>query len=675
MGDGFFYVWLTFRYLFIVLVFAFLLNGLDDLFIDIVFYLRRMYRAIFVRKLIRPVTAEQLAAVPEKLAAVMIPAWDESNVIRRMLLNTVGTFDYRNYRVFVGAYPNDDATKMEVERVREIYPNVELVVTPNPGPTNKADCLNWVYQGIMVFEQEHDCRFEFFVMHDAEDVVHAQSLKYFNYLIPRMDFIQIPVFPMPTTWYNFVTGTYMDEFAESHTKDLRVREIVAKGIPSAGVGTALSRAAMEYLARQRNNQIFDTGSVTEDYLMAVRLVDFPGRKIFLQQVIDTPASRKGREPVATRECFPATFRAAVRQKSRWILGIALQGWGEGWTDSLGTNYCLLRDRKAPLTNVFVMLGYVVGLFWIWAALANAFGTGRSIPPLIGADEIYAYLTWTVLGILIWRIVNRIVATGRVYGVAEGILAVPRLIFGNVLNFCATVHALGRFLRYRFSGRTPPWGHTAHVFPSEDQLREYRRRLGDLLLERRFVTPAQLEQALAQQRQTGQKLGEILLEMGVLWEEDLVFTLARQRQRAAVEIDPDTVSSDVLRRVPREVAERHHVFPLRQENGRIVLASDAMDLDTLQKTLGEELGADVTLHMAGARDIDFAIERGYGRNGAEPPDLAERLGQRLLRKGLVDEPTLKTALRLQKRTRGKLGEILVEMGQLTAEQIEEELGGR
>jgi len=92
-----------------------------------------------------------------------------------MLLNTVNTVLYKNYTIFVGTYPNDEATKFEVEKIREIYPNIEVVVTPADGPTNKADCLNWIYQGIKVYELDHGMRFEIFLFHDAEDIVHPLS--------------------------------------------------------------------------------------------------------------------------------------------------------------------------------------------------------------------------------------------------------------------------------------------------------------------------------------------------------------------------------------------------------------------------------------------------------------------------------------------------------------------
>lgn len=45
--------------------------------------------------------------------------------------------------------------------------------------------------------------------------------------------------------------------------------------------------------------------------------------------------------------------------------------------------------------------------------------------------------------------------------------------------------------------------------------DFRRPLGSLLLERGLITPSQLEQALADQQETGWRLGEILVSRGWL----------------------------------------------------------------------------------------------------------------------------------------------------------------
>ncbi len=676
-----FVTWYAFRVLFIVLVVVFLISGLDDLFMDLVHYTRLIHRRLFRRKFIKPVTREQLADAPEKPIAIMIPAWDESNIIQRMLLNTAGACDYKNFHIFVGTYPNDEATAHEAQKAREVFPNMDIIVTPADGPTNKADCLNWIYQGIRIFEKKHDIQFAAFVMQDAEDIVHPLWLKFINHLMPRVDFIQLPVFPLEGPWYQFVAGVYRDEFAENHTKDMRAREVLSEALPSAGVGTALSRRTIEWLANERKNQIFDIKSLTEDYLLGILLNTMPGKKIFLQQWVEFRQKRKRwfsreekevtvRQPVATREYFPNSFMSAVRQKSRWILGISLQGWSAGWTRSWGTNYFLYRDRKALVTNLAVVIGYVVVLFWAGISAFNAWRPGTEIPPLVEVHEPIFKVALVVLGLFGWRIANRMFATATIYNVFEGCLAVPRLLLGNFVNFSATVMAIQRFIKSKISGTVPAWGKTEHAWPSEEQMRKYRRKLGDLLLDRRMVTADQLEEALAIQQRKGGKLGAILIDMGALWEEDVVHMVAEQENKQAVEIDP-YAARDLLDLVPRSCAEEHRVYPVAMEAGGLVLAKEAGDDGLSEEQMSSLLGRKVMYRLTSSADIDFAIRRGYDGDHASPVQ-GGRLGERLLKTGAIDGETLTEALRRQKRTNQRLGDILMAMNLITREQLDRHL---
>ncbi len=677
-----FSLWLAFRIFFITLVMIYLLSGLDDLLVDLVYYGRLLYRSLFKRRSIRPVTQEQLNSVPEKPIVIIVPAWDESNVISRMLLNTVNTVLYKNYTIFVGTYPNDEATKFEVEKIREVYPNIEVVVTPADGPTNKADCLNWVYQGIKVFERDHQTRFEIYLFHDAEDIIHPLSLKFYNFLMPRIPFVQLPVFPLEQGWANFTVGVYMDEFAENHTKDLRAREILAATIPSAGVGTALSSEAMDYLAQLRKNQLFDIRSLTEDYLLGMSLKDMPGRKILLQQAVQRTEKRRhwltGKleevvvsEPIATREFFPTAFWAAVHQKSRWILGIALQGWAYGWSDTWGMNYFLYRDRKSIVANLLTVAGYIVVSFWFLSWQIGVWIPARATPPLVEPGEIWYSLMSVVIGLFVWRLFNRMIAVWRIYGPLHALLSIPRLLFGNLLNFCATVKAIHRYVKSRISGRVPAWGKTAHAYPTEAQLRTFHRKLGDLLLDRRIISTTQLEAALAKQKSTGRKLGDILIEMGAVWEEDLVSVLASQRNMKAVELDPSATPPALLALIPRSVAAKHRVFPVETRGDVLVLATDQEDQGVLRKALALDLTRPVAFQMTSSADIDFAIERGYGAE-RRPRTTSPRLGEHLLRSGRLKEDDLRKALRTQKRTGKMLGEVLMELNLMTRLEVEEEL---
>jgi len=198
---------------------CFLLSGVDDFFVDVYHAVRATYRRLFVARHARPMTTHvNVLKQPEQPIAVMIPAWDESAVIRHMLEANLRRVRYGNLHVFVGTYPNDDATNREVELVRESYPNVHRVVCPHNGPTNKADCLNRVYEGIRLFEEARGFRFEVFALNDSEDVIHPLCFKVFNYLIPRLDMVQVPVIPLEVPWWHFTAGHYLDEFAENHAR-------------------------------------------------------------------------------------------------------------------------------------------------------------------------------------------------------------------------------------------------------------------------------------------------------------------------------------------------------------------------------------------------------------------------------------------------------------------------
>lgn len=471
---------------------VFLLSGLDDLFIDMCFGVRSLYRRLCVIPKYRPLSEQDLLEFPEQPIAVMIPAWDESAVIRPMLQNAVGSLNYRSFHIFVGTYPNDPDTHREVELVREQYDSVHRIVCPRDGPTNKADCLNWIYQGIRVFEKESGVRFQIFIMQDCEDVIHPLCYKLFNYLIPRKDMVQLPVHSLKRKWYEFTGGHYIDEFSQLHFKDLVVREFINRSIPAAGVGCAFSRRAFETVAKHNNNQLFSIDSLTEDYDFGFRLKEYGLKQIFVRCAIprtimkrvfwsSKPRQVTVKELICVREYFPGHYWAAVRQKSRWVVGIALQGWANlGWRGSLSTKYMLYRDRKALLTNLVNLLGYLVvfTVLAVWIVLWIDPEAYR-YPPLLEKGSVLWYIVIANACFLLERIALRAFCVQQIHGWQQAFLAIPRMVWGNVINFSATCRAIFLYIRYLRTGKLISWDKTAHLFPSEGELQAFRRKVGDL----------------------------------------------------------------------------------------------------------------------------------------------------------------------------------------------------
>lgn len=301
-----------------------LISGLDDLFLDAAFVHRWVMFHVFGRPWFAWPTLTEVDAAPRRRIAIFVPLWHEHAVIGSMLERNIPATLFYAAEFFVGAYPNDRETVAAVRHAVRKFPRVHLALCPHDGPTSKADCLNWIYQCMLAHEERHGTQFDTIMTHDAEDVIHPQSLRWINYYAASHDMVQVPVLPLATPLRQWVHGLYCDEFAEFQTKDIPVRQMWGGFVPGNGVGTAFSREVLEKLAGAHSNRIFDPECLTEDYENGWRIhaMGFPQVFVLMR--------REGDSLLATREYFPHTFRTAVRQRARWVMGVVLAVLGAAW---------------------------------------------------------------------------------------------------------------------------------------------------------------------------------------------------------------------------------------------------------------------------------------------------------------------------------------------------------
>jgi adsorption protein B len=524
-----------------------LLSGLDDLFITLVFWFGRG------RRLIWPSDPE-LAAVPERRVAILVPLWKEHRVIGQMLERNLSVLRYSNYDVFVGVYPNDEPTIRAVNDASRLHSRVHPIQGPRNGPTSKGDCLNWVYHGMQQFEERSGVRFEIIVTHDAEDLIHPDSLRYINWFSRDYDMVQVPVLPLPTGLLAITHGIYCDEFAEFQSKDIPVRRRLRGFLPANGVGTGFSRAALDAVAARRNGRIFDPESLTEDYETGYRLYAMGCTQVFL------PLHFESGLPMATREYFPRRLRAAIRQRSRWVAGIALQGWERhGWRGSWRDKYWFWRDRKglvgnllAPLTNVLFLCGI----------LRTRFG-----PPLPEFPHALARACTAIIGVTLVQMLVRIWACARIYGPMFAFAVPLRMLWANFLNAAATLAALRQFWKARRQRRTLPWLKTDHDYPAQLSPEHKRQPVGQILVKMQCVSMQDLEEAL-ESRPSGVRIGEHLVISHKITEESLYQALSSQGGIPLGLPDTSEVNPLVTRMVPAGMARRWKVIPYRVADGEL-----------------------------------------------------------------------------------------------------------
>lgn len=429
---------------------GFLILGLSDLAVDLLWLAHR------VRRVGRPVPALEDLPPPARPGriAVFVPAWDEAAVIGDMLRGAVSAWGDGDWRLYVGTYRNDPATTEAAAAVAELETRVKVVTGAGPGPTTKAECLNRLWAALLADEAAEGLQAKAVVLHDAEDVVHPDELLLFDGLIERFEFVQLPVIPLIHPNSRWLGGHYADEFAESHGKEMVVRGALGAGLPSAGVGCAFARDALGRLASDRGGLPFDSDSLTEDYELGLRLAEAGGRRAFVRV-----AAADG-EMVATREYFPGTLAAAVRQKARWMTGIALSGWDRlGWSGGFAERWMRLRDRQSLLAAVLLGSGYLALVLWLVLKAWQAAG-GDGPAPLPSA---LSALVSVNLGLLVWRLGVRSSFTAAAHGWQEGLRAAPRMAVANLVTILASLSALSRYRALRRGGR-PRWDKTAHIFP-------------------------------------------------------------------------------------------------------------------------------------------------------------------------------------------------------------------
>jgi bacteriophage N4 adsorption protein B len=431
-----------------------LIAALDDLSIDMIWISRWLYRRFTVYRLQPPLRASQLAPPKQPgLLAIFVPTWREADVIGTMLSQCTDKWrgGETRHRIYVGCYPNDSACIAEVARAAVDNSRIRLVLLAHDGPTTKADCLNRLWQALLTDELASGCKAKAIVLHDAEDSVHADELRIFDRMIEKAAAVQLPVVPVPTSRSRWISAHYCDEFAEAHGKTMVVREAIGAALPLAGVGCAIDRNLLGRIAFDHQGRAFDDNSLTEDYELGLKIGAAGGRAM-LARMLDDDGNLIG-----TRACFPDTLDASVRQKTRWLTGIALAGWDRlGWGGSLAEKWMRLHDRRSIFAAVVLLAAYLCIMLTAILALAEAAGLFQPKP----LSKLLLVMLAINAIILLWRLAVRAAFVAALYGGKEAMLSVPRSLIANVISIMAARRACFQYIRH-CHGVPLTWDKTDH----------------------------------------------------------------------------------------------------------------------------------------------------------------------------------------------------------------------
>ncbi len=136
------------------------------------------------------------------------------------------------------------------------------------------------------------------------------------------------------------------------------------------------------------------------------------------------------------------------------------------------------------------------------------------------------------------------------------------------------------------------------------------KLGDILLEANLIDEVQLKIALEEQKRLGTKFGSTLIALHFIDEDVLTAFLSKQLDMPCVSLVNIEIPKPVLEKLPREMALRLGVLPVKAEGHKLYLAiCDPVDMEAIEE-VERHAEMQVVPMVAPQSSIQHAIQRFY-----------------------------------------------------------------
>ncbi|MCK4461392.1 MAG: Flp pilus assembly complex ATPase component TadA, partial [candidate division Zixibacteria bacterium] len=138
----------------------------------------------------------------------------------------------------------------------------------------------------------------------------------------------------------------------------------------------------------------------------------------------------------------------------------------------------------------------------------------------------------------------------------------------------------------------------------------KKKIGDLLVERGFITQQQLEEGLREQAISGRRLGEVLVEKEYISEGQLLETISDRLGVPRISLDQMVLDPQVVQKVSVELARRYTLIPIFEIGNTLTLAmADPLNIIAIDE-IKYLTGASIKRAVALSSEIRTAIDEHY-----------------------------------------------------------------
>ncbi|ATB42566.1 type IV fimbrial assembly, ATPase PilB [Cystobacter fuscus] len=152
------------------------------------------------------------------------------------------------------------------------------------------------------------------------------------------------------------------------------------------------------------------------------------------------------------------------------------------------------------------------------------------------------------------------------------------------------------------------------------------RLGELLVRENLISVQQLRKAQEEQQKNGTRIGTALIKTGAIEESKLTDFLSKQYGVPAINLKDFDIDAEIIKLVPKEVAEKHLVIPVNRAGPSLIVAmcdpSNIYAVDDLKFLTGYNVEPVVASEIS----IREAIERYYAEKGPDMNALVDEIAE-------------------------------------------------
>lgn len=139
------------------------------------------------------------------------------------------------------------------------------------------------------------------------------------------------------------------------------------------------------------------------------------------------------------------------------------------------------------------------------------------------------------------------------------------------------------------------------------------RLGEIFVAEKLVSREQLHEALVRQKHSkGKHLGQILLDMQLVSQEEVNVALAKKLGIPFLNLQGFDLPSQMLSRLPADLAIQYNVVPLGEMNGKLIVAMENPLDQTVVNALRFNTNANIEAVMAAGTDIRALLQKFYSK---------------------------------------------------------------